>query len=138
MTPPAGSEVRVIRPGDLVGETAQTAGITRTAAIDAHSVGATQLWMGRAVCPPRMLSDPHHHAEAETGTYVLSGRFRVYFGENYEQSVDCEAGDFCFIPAFLPHIEANPYDVPAEVVFARSPDNIVVTLPRVDFSPSGG
>ncbi len=65
---------------------------------------------------------------------MLSGRSGSTY---YEQRVDCEAGDFCFIPAYLPHIEANPYGKPAEVVFARSPDNIVVSLEPVDFTPSG-
>jgi uncharacterized RmlC-like cupin family protein len=132
---PRDAVVSVIRPGDLSADTAQSLGIVRSAAIDATSVGAQRLWVGRAVCPPKMLSDPHHHGGAETGSYVLGGRFQVYFGENYEHRVECVAGDFCFIPAYLPHIEANPFDEPSEVVFARSPDNIVVTLEPVDFTP---
>ncbi len=29
-------------------------------------------------------SVPHHHGEAETGGFVLSGRARIYFGEKFE------------------------------------------------------
>ena len=53
---------------------------------------------------------------------------RVYFGENFEEFVEAGPGDFLFVPANTPHIEANPYDVPQEAVLARYPDNIVVNL----------
>jgi uncharacterized RmlC-like cupin family protein len=123
--------VRVVHPADLTDETAQSTGIARRAAIDNSSVGAERLWMGHAVCHANMMSEPHHHGEAETASHILSGRFQVYFGENFEEVVEFGPGDFCFIPAHMPHIEANPYDESAEVIFARAPDNIVVTLPEV-------
>jgi uncharacterized RmlC-like cupin family protein len=80
-----------------------------------------------------MRSVPHHHGEAETAGFVMSGRARIYFGEDYEEYVDMERGDFCYVPAYLPHIEANLSDTePLVFLTCRTPDNIVVNLEDVD------
>ena len=50
---------------------------------------------------------PHHHGEAETGGYVLSGRARIYFGEKFADYVDMAEGDWVFVPPFMPHVECN-------------------------------
>ena len=75
---------------------------------------------------------PHHHGEAETGAYLLSGRARIYFGEGYQEFVDLSAGDFMFVPPFLPHLEAN-MSTTEELwwIACRSPENIVVNLADV-------
>ena len=52
-------------------------------------------------------SVPHHHGEAETGGYVLSGRARIYFGEKFEDYLDMSEGDWVFVPPFMPHVECN-------------------------------
>lgn len=72
---------------------------------------------------------PHHHGEAETGAYVLSGRARIYFGENYQEFVDLSEGDFMFVPPFLPDLEAN-MSTTDELwwIACRSPENIIVNL----------
>ena len=72
------------------------------------------------------MGPPHHHGEAETAVYVLKGR--VYFGEDFEESVEAGPGDFVVVPVHLPHKEGNPYDEPAEAIVSRGPDNIVVNL----------
>jgi uncharacterized RmlC-like cupin family protein len=118
----------VVRQGALSDNTAQTSGMPRRAAISPGN-GARQLWMGRVTGQPGMNSGPHHHGEAETCGYVLSGRCRVYYGEGFAQHVDLEAGDFIYVAPFVPHIEANPHDEACEFVTVRTPDNIVVNLP---------
>jgi uncharacterized RmlC-like cupin family protein len=120
--------VRVVH--GLHDKTAQTPGMYRRAAIDAESVGSEKLWFGRVTCPPGLNSGPHHHGEAETAGHMLSGeRIRIYFGENYQEFVDIEPGDYLFVPAYVPHIEVNMSDTEAaEFVTARSPANIVVNL----------
>ena len=126
---PATTGVRVIRTGQDSEQTAQSAGMARRAGIDAQSTGAKRLWMGRVTAPPGMRSAPHHHGEAETGAYVLSGHCRVYYGEGFEEYVEAGPGDLIFVPANTPHIEANiSEDEPAEFVTVRSPSNIVVNL----------
>lgn len=67
------------------------------------------------------------------GAHRLAGTARIYFGEGYSQWLDLSAGDFVFVPPFLPHVEAN-MSTTEELVWltARTPDNIVVNLPEVD------
>jgi len=74
----------------------------------------------------------HHHGEADTGAYVLSGCARIYFGEDYQEFVDLSEGDFMFVPPFLPHLEAN-MSTTEELwwIACRSPDNIVLNLADV-------
>ena len=126
---PAGNEVRIIRAGEDTDQTAQTAGTVRRTGIDINSTGSKRLWMARASAPPGMRSAPHHHGEAETGVYVLSGHCRFYFGEGFKEYVDAGPGDLVFVPANTPHIEENlSQDEPAEFIGVRSPSNIVINL----------
>jgi uncharacterized RmlC-like cupin family protein len=108
--------------------TAQTRGMERRPGIDKNTAGARKIWLGHVTCAPNTLGPPHHHGEAETAAYVLSGRIRVYFGEGFKEYVDGGPGDFIFVPAHCPHIEGNVTDEPAEAVLSRGPDNIVVNL----------
>ena len=108
--------------------TAQTRGIERLPGITSDSAGASRIWLGLVTSAPNHKGPPHHHGEAETAAYVLSGRARVYFGDGFQEYVEAGPGDFLFVPAHLHHIEANPYDEPQQIVLARSPDNIVVNL----------
>ncbi len=119
----------VVMPGTQpASTTAQTRGMERAPAIDGNTVGASKIWLGHLTAVPNTMGPPHHHGEAETAVYVLKGRVRVYFGEDFEESVEAGPGDFVFVPAHLPHIEGNPYDEPAEAIVSRGPDNIVVNL----------
>ena len=115
------------RPGPA-NMTSQTPGMIRLPGIATHTSGASKIWMGHVTGVPNETGPPHHHAEAETAAYILNGHVRVYFGESFEEFVEAGPGDFLFVPANTPHIEANPYDEPMECVVARSPDNIVVNL----------
>ncbi len=108
--------------------TSQTRGMIRKPGIDSNTVGAGKIWLGHVTCTPNTLGPPHHHGEAETAAFVLSGQIRVYFGENFEEYVDAGPGDFIFVPAHTPHIEGNVTDEPAEAVLSRGPDNIVINL----------
>ncbi|HEY8491763.1 MAG TPA: cupin domain-containing protein [Dehalococcoidia bacterium] len=122
------AEVRVVRGAKAAGTGAASGAMARLPGVDA-AAGATRLWLGLAVLPPGAVSAPHHHGEAETAAYVLRGRLRISYGEGFRRHVEAGPGDFIFVPAGLPHIEANASDAePAEVLAARSPDNIVVNL----------
>lgn len=128
--------VRHVRAGDLDAETAQTPGMTRFAAISAHTVGSNRLWMGRTHVGPSMRSGDHHHGESETAIYVVSGHPEFVFLDaqtGAEQRVRTEPGDYVFVPPFTPHREEN--NDPAEeavVVIARSTQEaIVVNLPSL-------
>jgi uncharacterized RmlC-like cupin family protein len=126
------SEPRIVltRGSELLRQTAQTDGARRLLGVG-QPTGASRIWMGRVENRPGEWSDPHHHGEAETGGFVLAGRARIYFGEDYAEHIDMEAGDFCFVPPFVPHIEGNLSDTePLVYITARTPDNIVVNLPH--------
>ena len=83
----------------------------------------------RATAPPGMRSAPHHHGEAETGVYVISGHCRFYYGEGFSEYQDAGPGDLVFVPPNTPHIEANlSAEEPAELIGVRSPSNIVINL----------
>ena len=65
--------LRLIRAGQLSGDTAQTGGMTRAAAISGPLTGSQSLWMGTTVMAPATSSGDHHHGASETGIYVVSG-----------------------------------------------------------------
>ena len=94
---------------------------------------ATKIWFGKASNPPGFRSLPHHHGEAETGAYVLSGRARVYFGKDFQEYIDLSEGDFMFVPPLISHLEVN-MSTTEELwwLACRTPENIVVNLPDVE------
>ncbi|HEY7143061.1 MAG TPA: cupin domain-containing protein [Streptosporangiaceae bacterium] len=132
MTPP----LRLIRAGELSGATAQTSGMTRSAAISGALTGARSLWMGQTVLPARVSSGDHHHGASETGIFVVSGRpVFVYRDEQWGKLVrlEPEPGDFIWVPPYVPHREENlSAGTDAVVVIARSTQEaIVVNLDRL-------
>lgn len=121
-------------PADALDEhTAQTPGMPRRSGVSKDNTGAQRLWAGRVTGEPGLNSGAHHHGEAETAGYCLSGSCRLYFGEHYEDFVDMMPGDFVFVGAWVPHIEVNLSKTePVEFVTFRTPDNIVVNLDAGD------
>ena len=119
--------LRHVRGDELSPETAQTTGMRRASAISASTTGATALWMGETVVPPRTSSGPHHHGDSETAIYVVSGRpvFTARVGDRLER-VETGPGDYVFVPPHLPHVEENPHDEDAVVVIARSTQEAIV------------
>jgi uncharacterized RmlC-like cupin family protein len=126
----------VVRRSDADGsETTQSDGLLRTTGVSSQHTPATKIWFGRAINEPGTRSLPHHHGEAETGGYVVSGHARIFYGENYSKHADMNAGDFVFVPPWMPHVEVNMSTTETVVwLTARTPDNIVVNLPEVDDS----
>src|ERR1700730_14625698 len=68
-----------VRAGELTGDTGQTSGMTRREAISGKSVGAEKLWMGQTHVAAGAKSGDHHHGEAETAIYVVSGTPGCFF-----------------------------------------------------------
>ena len=124
----SGKEFHVVHGTEDPSTTTQTRGMIRQPGIDSNTAGAQKIWLGKVTCVPNTLGPPHHHGEAETAAYVISGQIRVYFGEDFKEYVDAGPGDVIFVPANTPHIEGNVTDEPAEAILSRGPDNIVVNL----------
>jgi uncharacterized RmlC-like cupin family protein len=106
----------------------------RYEAVSGRMTGSRKIWMGKTVVAPGMVSGDHHHGEAETGIYVVSGRpVFVFLEDDEERRIETQPGDYVFAPPFVPHREENPSpDEEAVVVIARSSqEGIVVNLPSL-------
>ncbi|MGI8665288.1 MAG: cupin domain-containing protein [Jatrophihabitans sp.] len=136
MSSPAGSAggfhppLRHIPAASVDADTAQTPGMHRFAAISRGSVGSQRLWMGQTHVQPGMTSGDHHHGEAETAIYVVSGHPEfVFVDEQSRQEVRLVTGpgDYVFVPPYTPHREENndPHDE-AIVIIARSTQEAIV------------
>ena len=123
----------VTRAGHEPDNTGQSAGASRVSGISIQHTPARRIWFGKVHNEAGYRSVPHHHGEAETGGYVLSGRARIYFGERFEDYLDMSEGDWVFVPPFMPHVECNlDRNKPLTWMTTRTPENIVVNLPQVD------
>ena len=121
--------ITLIRATDVNEQTAQTGNVKRLVGVGDFLPGADRIWMGRVRNTPGQWSSAHHHGEAQTAGFLLSGRARIYFGDDYLQFVDMEPGDFCWVPPYVPHVEGNLSETePCEFLTARTPGNIVVNL----------
>ena len=137
---PSGLVVPVVtRAGREPGDTGQSSGATRISGVSIQHTPATRLWFGKVSNEAGYRSVPHHHGEAETGGYVLSGKARIYYGEQFGSYVDLETGDWVFVPPFLPHVECN-MSTTEDLIWltTRTPDNIVVNLDDVEDSTLEG
>jgi len=130
---PSGLVAPVVTRGGLEDAgTANSGGAIRVSGVSRQHTPARRLWFGKVHNDPGYRSVTHHHGEAETGGYVLSGKARIYFGEKFEDYVDMETGDWVFVPPFMPHIECNlSRNEPLTWLTTRTPENIVVNLADV-------
>jgi uncharacterized RmlC-like cupin family protein len=128
------SSICVVRPKQFDTATAQTPGSKRAAAIYREVGIDSPMWGGLFVVEPGAHTGFHHHGEQHTIAYVLSSTSYVRWGDRGEFDATAQAGDFLFVPAWLPHQEINPSrDVPFQWIVVRStPEPIVVNL-RDDF-----
>jgi uncharacterized RmlC-like cupin family protein len=118
----------------LSADTIQTPGMRRLEAISGRTVGSEKLWMGETHVAPDTTSGDHHHGEAETAIYVVSGHPVFVFADGErEVRIETGPGEYVFVPPYVPHREENPAsDEEAVVVIARSTqEGIVVNLPSL-------
>jgi uncharacterized RmlC-like cupin family protein len=122
--------IRIVRAGELDTNTPQTPGMTRAAAINHARAGANRLWAGTVSIHPNAKTGAHHHGELESVIYVVKGRARMRWGERLEFFAEAEAGDFIYVPPYVPHQEINACtDEPLQCVLVRSgQEPIVVNL----------
>src|SRR6202008_3177783 len=99
--------VKVILGDQLDPNTAQTPGMDRAAAINLTRVGAHKIWAGTVSIEPNAKTGAHHHGHLESVIYVVKGRARMRWGERLEFVAEAAAGDFIYVPPFVPHQEIN-------------------------------
>jgi uncharacterized RmlC-like cupin family protein len=126
--------VRVIPANQLDGNTAQTPGMDRKAAINTARVGAQKIWAGTVHIHPNAKTGAHHHGPLESVIYVVRGKARMRWGEALEFTAEAGPGDFIYIPPFVPHQEINgSRDEVLECVLVRSDGESVVV--NLDIAP---
>ncbi|MET0900086.1 MAG: cupin domain-containing protein [Mycobacterium sp.] len=130
------ANLRHVPAAEVSGDTVQTPGMRRFEAIGNGRVGSEKLWMGQTHVGPATASGDHHHGEAETAIYVVSGHPEFVFLDRataQEVRIRTEPGDYVFVPPFTPHREENNDPLhEAVVVIARSTQEaIVVNLPSL-------
>jgi uncharacterized RmlC-like cupin family protein len=127
--------VQVIPAGSLDGNTPQTQGMDRKAAINLARVGAQKIWAGTVTIRANAKTGAHHHGALESVIYVVRGRARMRWGERLEFTAEAGPGDFIFVPPYVPHQEINAStSEPLECVLVRS-DNEAVVI-NLDIAPA--
>ena len=122
--------IRVIRADELDDRTAQTLGMHRRAAVTTERTGATKLWAGTVTIEANAKTGAHHHGDLESVIYVVNGVARLRWGDHLEFVAEAGAGDFIYVPPYVPHQEINASDqLQLHCVLARSgQQGLVVNL----------
>jgi len=124
--------VKVIKGDRLDTNTAQTPGMLRAAAINAER-GSCKLWAGTVIINPNAKTGAHHHGALESVIYVVRGIARMRWGNRLEFVAEADAGDFIFVPPYVPHQEINrSSDSPLHCVLVRSDNEAVVVNLQID------
>jgi len=119
----AAGDLRVVRPADRVLDQA-SGGMRREAAVSRALVGAERIWLGYVELDPGDISAAHHHGEAESAIYLISGQARfVTEGGTH----DAEAGDVVWVPPHVVHVEVNrSWSETVRMIVARSTQQTLV------------
>jgi uncharacterized RmlC-like cupin family protein len=108
--------------------------------ISAQSAGAQRINLQLVKIPPGGRDKPHKHRDHETAIYVVSGESGMWYGEDLDEHVVVQAGDFLYIPANVPHLAYNLSGSESCIaVVARTDPNdqeSVVLLPELDRAPA--
>jgi uncharacterized RmlC-like cupin family protein len=121
--------VRVIKPNQFDSHTLQTAGMRRVSAVSKQLAETQGIWAGVTVVEAHVGTGKHHHGEQETVIYVVTGSIQMVWGDQLEFQANAQAGDFIYVPPFVPHKELNAGDIPSQWVIARTgQEPIVVNL----------
>jgi len=124
--------VKVIKSDRLDGNTPQTPGMLRAAAVNSAR-GSQKLWAGTVIIDPNAKTGAHHHGALESIIYVVRGIARMRWGERLEFVAEADAGDFIFVPPYVPHQEINRSSAaPLECVLVRSGNESVVVNLNID------
>ena len=119
-----------MRAGELDANTPQTPGMQRRAAITSELTGAANLWAGTVTIDANAKTGAHHHGDLESVIYVVNGVARLRWGDRLEFVAEANAGDFIYVPPYVPHQEINASaDLQLHCVLARSgQQGLVVNL----------
>jgi uncharacterized RmlC-like cupin family protein len=122
--------LRVIRAADRVPDVASGA-MRREAAVSERLVGAKKLWVGYVELDEGMVSAVHHHGEAESVIFIISGVARFLSGPSLDHVHDASAGDFIWVPPHVVHVEMNASsdEIVRSVVARSTQETLVFNVP---------
>jgi uncharacterized RmlC-like cupin family protein len=99
-------------------------GLPNFLGISGATAGSKGLCMNIVVIPPGGQAEAHYHDGYETAIYLLEGTVETLYGDGLRQSVVNTAGEFLFIPPFVPHQPRNlSATEPARAIVARNDPN---------------
>ena len=110
-------------------------GLTYLAGLTGETVGSRNISMTVATLPPGARAKAHRHDRIETAVYVIEGRAAMVYGPRLEHRVEAAAGDYCYVPAGMPQVVFNPFDLPCRAVVAHtsaSDQDGIVLMPELD------
>ena len=114
----------------------QTSGMRREGGVTPETCGSRGLWAGHVTTPPGAVSGRHHHGDAESAIYMLSGRARFRWGPGLAHEAVAEAGDFVYVPPGVVHAEENlSATEPVVFIVARNAASLLTV--NVEDAPQG-
>jgi uncharacterized RmlC-like cupin family protein len=120
-----------IPPGEWQRQPGNNVGMERAVALSRETAGTIGLYSAVVTTEPSAATRVHHHGPCETSIYIVSGRARFTWGPGgVENELEAAAGDFVYVPAGEPHVEANGSETEALVVVVtrNCPDSVVIYL----------
>ncbi len=119
--PISNATVKVVRPqGSFISKQ----NLPNFEGVSLQTVGSKHLCMHMVVVPPGGRAESHYHDGYETVIYVLKGRAKTVYGENLDQEIEHQPGDFIYIPPNVPHYPVNLSDTEEVVaIVARNDPN---------------
>ena len=96
-------------------------GIKYKQGLSGKNAGAQNLSINVATVPPGAIAYAHIHDGFEVMLFIVQGKVRHAYGDNLEQEVINEAGDFIYIKPGVPHEVYNDSDTePVVALVSRS------------------
>src|SRR5262245_9821473 len=82
-------------------------GLTYLRGLTGETAGSKDISMKLVTMPDGARAKTHLHEGVETAIYVIDGRAEMFYGPALEEHLDCESGDYVYIPPDVPHLVLN-------------------------------
>jgi uncharacterized RmlC-like cupin family protein len=110
-------------------------GLTYLSGLTGETVGSQGISMTVLTLPDGARANSHLHQDVETAVYVIDGRAEMFYGVRLEEHLDCESGDYVYIPANVAHLVMNRSGAATTALVAHtaaSDQEGIVLLPELD------
>jgi uncharacterized RmlC-like cupin family protein len=110
-------------------------GLTYLRGLTGETVGSRSISMTVLTLPDGARAKSHLHQDVETAVYVIDGRAEMFYGPRLEEHLECESGDYVYIPADVAHLVMNRSGAAATALVAHtaaSDQEGIVLLPELD------